>query len=241
MHPLLLVAPRPAFREIVYRLRPRDGTATELPLPLVLARGLASVVVETRAAHQDAAGRVWRILAVRGAPPELREAEARFRGYRRPFVEERNVLGRTRTHVFLWYKYRTRHAPFSHTAHAFRVLGRDTLVADETRHGTLTIRLLARSGASLRRFLRDVRQRASPRFRFELLYAGPPRPLGAPRLAQEQEAALEAARRLGYYDVPRRSGLREVGRVLGISTSAAGYRLRRAQARLVEAWLGPKP
>ena len=59
----------------------------------------------------------------------------------------------------------------------------------------------------------------------------------APRLAGIELAALTSARRLGFFDVPRRASLRDVGRDLGISASAAGYRLRAAERKLVDSYL----
>lgn len=229
---------QPRFRELVYRLRPRverdDG-----PLPLVLARAQPGVVVETRAAHMDGRGRIWRILAVRGTPAELRTVEARFRRYRPRYAHEAHVLGRTRTHVFLWYAYRPGPAatPFSNTALAFRLLGRDTFVTDETRSGALTIRVLCRARPALGRYLDTVRARVRADYDLELLYLGPPRPSAAARLTPQEEAALAVARRLGYFDVPRRAGLAAVARALRVSASAAGYRLRRATAKLASGYL----
>lgn len=231
---------RPPFREVVYRLRPRGAAAPQL-LPLVLASGQEGLVVETRAAHLDARGHVWRVLVVHGPSVTLSQAEARFRAFDPGFVLEKTLLGRTRHSLFLWYKYRiaAEGRRFSHTALAFRLLGRDTLVTDETRRGELTIRIVARGGPALQTFLRRARQSAEPAFDFDLLYTGPPRAAFAAALTPEEDAALTAAARLGYLDVPRRAGLQAVARALKISTSAAGYRLRRVQAKLARLYLGP--
>lgn len=53
-------------------------------------------------------------------------------------------------------------------------------------------------------------------------------------LTDRQEEVLTAARTLGYYDVPRRAGVREVADRLDCSKSTAADHLRKAEARLVE-------
>jgi len=56
-------------------------------------------------------------------------------------------------------------------------------------------------------------------------------------LTDRQLAALEAADRMGYFEVPRRASLGDVADELGISASSLSERLRRAQAHLVDAAL----
>ena len=60
----------------------------------------------------------------------------------------------------------------------------------------------------------------------------------AGRLTARQFEALEVARDLGYYDVPRTASLAAVADDLGCSESAASTLLRGAEAELVEAALG---
>jgi predicted DNA binding protein len=53
-------------------------------------------------------------------------------------------------------------------------------------------------------------------------------------LTDRQHEALRIAYELGYFDVPRRTSLEEIGAELDISPSSVSERLRRAQARLIE-------
>jgi hypothetical protein len=221
-------------REIVYRLQPR-GKPTQLPLILSAAAG--HVTVETTVAHLDDDGHVWRILNVHGSAKEIEAAQAAFEEYRPAHLVEKEVLGATPRRLILWYKYQSKVlGRSSHTSLAFRLLGRDTVITDHTRDGVLRIRVLARAGAGLQEFLRAVRKQSED-LGFQLLYAGPPRELAAPGLTSAEEATLRAARRLGYYDVPRRIGVRDVAQAEGLSPSAASYRLRRAEAKLVTLYL----
>jgi predicted DNA binding protein len=52
-------------------------------------------------------------------------------------------------------------------------------------------------------------------------------------LTARQEAVLEVARERGYYDVPRRTSVREIADDLDCSKSTAANHLRKAEARLV--------
>lgn len=67
-------------------------------------------------------------------------------------------------------------------------------------------------------------------------YGGGRRPAGV-GLTERQREALRAARRVGYYDVPRTGSVADVAEALGCSSSTAGAHLRKAEAALVEALL----
>nr|WP_303647553.1 helix-turn-helix domain-containing protein [Haloarchaeobius amylolyticus] len=63
----------------------------------------------------------------------------------------------------------------------------------------------------------------------------------AGRLTTRQFQAMEAAYRLGYYDVPREGTLAAVAEALDCSESAASTLLRKAERAMVEATLGDVP
>ncbi|WP_247000762.1 helix-turn-helix domain-containing protein [Halosolutus gelatinilyticus] len=52
-------------------------------------------------------------------------------------------------------------------------------------------------------------------------------------LTDRQDEALRTAYELGYFDIPRRTTLREVASELGVSASSVSERLRRAQTQLI--------
>jgi predicted DNA binding protein len=58
-----------------------------------------------------------------------------------------------------------------------------------------------------------------------------------PRLKPRQEQLLLAALELGYYEVPKRVGTRELAELFGVSPRAVSEVLRRAHKRLVESAL----
>ena len=228
----------PVFRELVYRLLPRRGQ--EAPsLPLRLVAGTRSLNVETSACHLDDRGDVWRIMHVYGEPAEVAAATKAFEGYEARHVLEKTVLGSSPRRLVLFYKYRPLSGArgFSNTDLAFRFLGRDTVITDVTRGESLTIRILSRHSAKLRTFFETVQRRAAPVYDVELVYLGPPRGIETARLTPAEEATLQAALRLGYFGVPRKAGVREVAKELGLSASAASYRLRMAEKKLTSAYL----
>lgn len=226
---------RAQLREVVYRLVPEsDKPVTRLSL--LLSQAAPGAIIETTVTHLDDEGDVWRTIGVQGRPAEVTAVRKAFEAYEPNFLVEKDVLGATARRLILWYKYRPELlAGMSHTRLAFRLLGRDTVLTDRATGGVLTLRVLARAGPGLREFLREVRCASGAAF--ELLYAGPLRDATYARLNPGEEETLRAAHTLGYFDVPGRVGIREVAKDVGISASAASYRLRRAQAKLVDAYL----
>ncbi|WP_281193498.1 helix-turn-helix domain-containing protein [Halorubrum sp. F4] len=67
-------------------------------------------------------------------------------------------------------------------------------------------------------------------------YAGGQRLAGV-EVTDRQIEALRAARRVGYYDVPRTGSVADVADALDCSSSTAGAHLRKAEATLVDAYL----
>ncbi|MDJ0275174.1 MAG: helix-turn-helix domain-containing protein [Nitrososphaerota archaeon] len=62
-----------------------------------------------------------------------------------------------------------------------------------------------------------------------------------PSLTKKQEQLLSAALELGFYEVPKKIGVRELAEMFGISPRAVSEMLRRAHKRLVESYLGNAP
>ena len=231
-----IVAKKADLREVVYRLTaPLEAKATQLSL--LLSQAAPKATIETTVTHLDDEGDVWRTLTVHGKPEEVTAVRKSFDDYHPAFLVEKNVLGATARRLILWYKYRPELVKgLSHTRLAFKLLGRDTVITDRAQAGVLTIRVLAKAGPALQEFLREIKRSAGP-LRFELLYSGPPRDAAYSRLSPAEEDTLRTARELGYFEVPGTVGIREVAKAVGVSPSAASYRLRRAEAKLVGAYL----
>jgi hypothetical protein len=225
------------LREVVYRLLLRDG-ARPPALPLGLVPG-SRMRVETLATNLDGHGNVWRLVQVHGSPEEIRAAARAFSSPKGSLLEKR-VLGRGRRLLVLWYKYRPRdegRGP-SLTGLAFQVLGPETVITDRSTPDGLEVRILTRQGRPLKRFLARLEPAASAHHDFRLLYVGPPRLMGQGLLGPEEERAIVAARDAGFFEVPRRGSLRQVASALGCSASTLSARLRRAESKLLRAYMG---
>jgi hypothetical protein len=222
-------------RALHYRLHDPGGPVRQLPF--LLSRASPTLAIDTTVAHLDDDGMVWRVLDVHGDQAGVEAAAAAFAAYDPPHVVEKEVQARTPQRLILWYKYRAQVARGrpSHTALAFRMLGRDTVVTDSTRAGVLTVRLLARRAGAVAGYLKAVRELEPG---LELLYLGPPRDEAAAALTPAEEATLRQAAGLGYFEVPGRADVREVAAAAGLSPSAASYRIRRAVGKLVARHLG---
>ncbi len=59
-------------------------------------------------------------------------------------------------------------------------------------------------------------------------------------LTARQATALETAYRLGFYAFPRRTNLKELSRILGVSRSTASELLRRAESKMLAPHLGER-
>jgi predicted DNA binding protein len=57
-------------------------------------------------------------------------------------------------------------------------------------------------------------------------------------LTDRQQEVLEIARERGYYEIPRRTSVREIADALGCSKSTAANHLRKAESRLVNLYDG---
>gem|GEM_PF-6193934 len=91
-------------------------------------------------------------------------------------------------------------------------------------------RVLVPGPESLRRFLKDLRPFRSG----DSVSVHLQRYRESRRMTRRQRQALDTALRLGFFSCPRRGGLAEVARALGISRATASEILRRAQANLLQ-------
>lgn len=224
----------------MYRIRFQQGGR-----PPALIFGLVSRTkafrVETLATNLDEQGNVWRIVHIQASSSaELKEAEAAFLGDKSNPVLENRILGRQPRRLVVWYKYRPVHRDGrpSLTHLAFQTLGPETFITDRTVPNGLEVRILTRPGAKLSKFLKQLQETAAKNYDFQLVHVGPPRFTGVAGLTRDEEDALHAAVATGYLAVPRTGSLEEVAKQLSCSESSASARMRRATAKLANAYFG---
>lgn len=105
--------------------------------------------------------------------------------------------------------------------------------------GVIAYKAASPGGRGLTEFLHAAQQAFGSRFQVRPLRAGPFRPgweiEDAPRRVDpEEEALLATALAAGYYDEPKRCGVRELGDALGVSKSVVARRLRDLERRALE-------
>ena len=90
--------------------------------------------------------------------------------------------------------------------------------------------------AQLRAILRQAKK---GKLQFRLVSLGAADFVTSPmdRLTERQRAVLQAAHRLGYFEVPRRIDSRKLGRALGLQAATVVEHLRKAQQRLLDSLL----
>ena len=81
--------------------------------------------------------------------------------------------------------------------------------------------------------LRTVARAGSGKEAAKLMFLRMRRFVPARTLTPRQTIALETAYRLGFYAFPRRTNLREISRILGISRATAAELLRRAEGKML--------
>lgn len=109
--------------------------------------------------------------------------------------------------------------------------------------GIIGYKAASPAGRGLTEFLAAAQRAFGARFTVRPLRAGPFKPgweiEDAPRTVEpEDEALLSAALAAGYYDEPKRCGVRELGDALGVSKSVVARRLRSLERKALERFVG---
>jgi hypothetical protein len=105
--------------------------------------------------------------------------------------------------------------------------------------GVIAYKAASPEGRGLSEFLAATQKAFGARFTVKPIRAGPFKPgweiEDAPRRVDpDEEALLAAALAAGYYDEPKRCGVRELGDALGVSKSVIARRLRHLERRALE-------
>jgi hypothetical protein len=130
--------------------------------------------------------------------------------------------------------------------HLHDQVGAGALLFGRVQGGIVAYKAASPEGRGLPAFLASVREAFGERFTVRVLRSGPYRPgweidEASATVRPEETALLMAAFSAGYYDEPRRCGVRELGDVLGVSKSVVARRLRTLERRALERMVGSTP
>lgn len=105
------------------------------------------------------------------------------------------------------------------------------------------VRAAANDGEMLLRFYQAIRSLLASRYAIRLLRMGDARgakDASRDLLRRDEEELLELALARGYYDEPKRCGVRELGDALGFSKSVVARKLRTLERRALEQLKSPQ-
>jgi hypothetical protein len=117
--------------------------------------------------------------------------------------------------------------------------GAGALLFGRVQGGTIAYKAASPGGRGLPDFLEAAQRAFGSRFRVRPVRAGPFKPGweiddGPTRVDPDDSALLAVALRAGYYDEPKRCGVRELGDALGVSKSVVARRLRDLERKALE-------
>lgn len=122
-------------------------------------------------------------------------------------------------------------------------VGAGGLLFGRVHEGVISYKVASPEGRGLPAFLAALGEAFGQRFRVRVVRSGAYRPgweidEAGVSVRPEETALLLAAFSAGYYDEPRRCGVRELGDVLGVSKSVVARRLRVLERRALERMVG---
>lgn len=220
------------FKEMTFELELSGGRARVEHIAWVLDHPSMTVRVESLQARGDA---VWEVAFVTGPTADVRGL---LEILRRPAAQPVGSVDvaeqdpRSLRWIIRWDRPRPEAVP-SLFHLVFDIAGPDALVMPRIAHGRIEVRVACREADDLGRLFRTVQAVYGARFDVRLLRVGNVRG-GQPEVPEEDRDLLAKAIAAGYYDEPKRVGVRELGEVLGWSKTVISRRLRALERRAVE-------
>lgn len=226
------------YREILFELV--DGhAATPLFQTLVTERGGRGRIQALTLSEEAVT-----VLFDYVAPPA---AIARMRGILQggdlPCVLHADIILDSEKHLRFMIAWRR---PTDHARHGVSLehilldtCGAGALLFGRVEDGIIAYKAASPGGRGLSEFLAGAQRAFGGRYKVKPVRAGPFKPGweidDAPqRVDPDEQALLSAALAQGYYDEPKRCGVRELGDALGVSKSVVARRLRHLERRALE-------
>ncbi|MHB8605870.1 MAG: helix-turn-helix domain-containing protein [Thermoplasmatota archaeon] len=230
------------FKELVFEIR--GGVPRAAHLRYLFTHPSLSARVQTLMATQET---IWENVEVHGSSRELDGfVNAMDNAVAPPLVGVEFVhrgLDSLQL-VAKWRRPRTPEEGVSLEFLLYDLVGADGLMIQRYAGGVGEIHVAGSDPTRLLEFYRAVHDALVPRFTVRLLRAGgmraearPPTPRGG--VKPEDRKLMAYALSAGYYDNPKRVGVRELGVALGWSKSVVARRLRVLERQAVEGFVAP--
>ncbi|HEV8359000.1 MAG TPA: helix-turn-helix domain-containing protein [Candidatus Thermoplasmatota archaeon] len=221
------------LKEIVIELA-RGRPTNPFTRYLVEHPGLAGRVVSMKVERDTA----WEMLLVEGPQREVEELRGIAEQSRDQYTIDRTVIDQWATGMLIYSKWR-RPAPgqdFSLPHLVQDSIGPKAILRMEFAKGVLLYRIADENHEALTRFFDVLQRELAPRFEVKLVRVGyyENRDAIARAIGPEDLHLAKEALARGYYDAPKRVGVRELGSALGMSKSVVARRLKTIERKALE-------
>ena len=221
------------LKEIVVELA-RGRPTNPFTCYLIEHPGLAGRVVSMKVERDTA----WEMLLVEGPQREVEELRGIVEGSRDQFTIDRTVIDQWATGMLIYSKWRRPAAgqDFSLPHLVQDSIGPRAVLRMEFAKGVLLYRIADENHEALTRFFDVLQKELGARFEVKLVRVGyyENRDAIARAIGPEDLHLAKEALARGYYDAPKRVGVRELGTALGMSKSVVARRLKSIERKALE-------
>ncbi|MCA1812395.1 MAG: helix-turn-helix domain-containing protein [Halobacteriales archaeon] len=221
------------LKEIVVELS-RGRAANPFIKYLIEHPGLSGRVVSMKIERDSA----WEMLLVEGPEREVEELRGLVDTSRDQFTIDRTVIDQWGTGMLIYSKWRRpatgQDVSIPHLAQDS--IGPRCILRMEFAKGTLLYRIADENHDALTRFFDILQRELQPRYEVKLVRVGyyENRDAIARAIGPEDLHLAKEALSRGYYDAPKRVGVRELGTALGLSKSVVARRLKAIERKALE-------
>ena len=180
----------------------------------------------------------WEMLLIEGPPREVEELRAILEQARDQYTIDRTVIDAWATGMLIYSKWRRPPAgqDISLPHLVQEAVGPRAILRMEFAKGLLLYRIADENHEALTRFFEIMQRELQPRFDVKLVRVGyyENRDAMARAVGPEDLHLAKEALARGYYDAPKRVGVRELGTALGMSKSVVARRLKAIERKALE-------
>lgn len=224
------------FKEVVLDFLPAQARFPSAHLAYLLGSSLAAELQHIQVEDESA----WELMLVHGPDAELDVFQGLLDAAPSDTFRELRTVDRARGRLLYYCRWQRPHmegaVSVEHLIHD--LLGGETALRKRIEGGRIRYTLVTDREHEVPRLIEAAKRAVQGRYRVDIVKVGPflarPRP---DTLRLNDVELLRLALRRGYYDRPRRVGVRELALAVGVSKSAVAKRLAAIERRLLETWV----